>query len=54
MGLGRRLVEAVAAQAKARGAPVVHWKTRESNAAGLALYTKFAQRTEFVSFRLAL
>ena len=53
-GVGRALVDAVAEEARRRGAPVLHWKTRATNAAALALYERFAQRTEFVSFRLAL
>ena len=53
-GLGQALVEAVAAKAKGRGAPVLHWKTRESKIAAQSMYSRFAQRTEFVLFRLAL
>jgi len=52
--LGRALVEQVATVARARGAPVLHWKTRESNVAAQSMYARFAQRSEFVSFRLPL
>jgi len=53
-GVGRALVEAVGVQARARGCSVLHWRTRESNAPAHALYAQFAERTEFVSYRLAL
>ena len=53
-GLGRALVEQVATAARRRGAPVLHWKTRESNVAAQSMYARFAQRSEFVSFRLPL
>ena len=52
--IGRALVEAVAAEAKKRGCSVLHWRTRESNASAHALYSQFAERTEFLSYRLAL
>jgi len=53
-GLGQALVEQVATVARARGAPVLHWRTRESNVAAQSMYARFAQRTEFVSYRLPL
>ena len=53
-GVGRALVEQVARVARARDAPVLHWKTRESNLAARSMYSRFAQRSEFVSFRLPL
>ena len=53
-GVGRALVEQVATIARTRGAPVLHWKTRESNVTAQSMYARFAQRTEFVSFRLPL
>lgn len=53
-GLGRALVEQVATVARTRGAPVLHWRTRESNVAAQSMYARFAQRSEFVSFRLPL
>jgi len=53
-GVGRALVEAVAHLARQRGCSVLHWRTRESNAPAHALYSQFAQRTEFVSYRLPL
>ena len=53
-GIGRELVEAVAGRARSRGASVLHWKTRDSNLAAQALYSRFAQRSDFVSFSLRL
>ena len=52
--IGRALVEAVAAEARRRGCSVLHWRTRESNASAHALYSQFAERTNFLSYRLAL
>jgi GNAT superfamily N-acetyltransferase len=53
-GLGRALVEQVATVARTRGAPILHWKTRESNVTARSMYARFAQRSEYVSFRLPL
>ena len=53
-GVGCALVEAVALLARERACSVLHWRTRESNASAHALYSQFAQRTEFISYRLAL
>jgi GNAT superfamily N-acetyltransferase len=53
-GVGRALIEEVARQARERGGTVLHWRTRESNAAAHALYSKLSQRTDFVSYRLLL
>ena len=53
-GVGRGLVEAVGRLARTRGCSVLHWRTRESNVSAHALYSRIAQRTEFVSYRLAL
>jgi GNAT superfamily N-acetyltransferase len=53
-GLGRALVEQVATMARTRGASVLHWRTRESNVTAQSMYARFAERTEFVSFRLPL
>ena len=48
-GLGRRLIEAVYADADARGAPAVYWLTRAGNPAR-ALYDRVATRTDFVKY----
>lgn len=53
-GVGQALVEAVASLAREQGSSVLHWRTREANKSAHALYSRFAQRTEFVSYRLPL
>jgi GNAT superfamily N-acetyltransferase len=42
-GVGRLLIEAVSAQAKAYGATRVYWQTHETNATGRLLYDKVAK-----------
>ena len=53
-GVGRALIEAVYARAKAHGAARVHWLTQETNAAGRALYDKVANRSGFIQYRKVL
>jgi GNAT superfamily N-acetyltransferase len=53
-GTARKLIDAVAAQARSSGAHVLHWKTRESNASAIALYDKVAARSGYVSYHLDL
>ncbi|MDD2925611.1 GNAT family N-acetyltransferase [Rhodoferax sp.] len=53
-GIGRALIEAVAAHARAANAPALHWKTRSTNTTAQALYNRLAVRTEFLSYRKAL
>jgi GNAT superfamily N-acetyltransferase len=53
-GIGRALIEAVYAEATARGASRVYWLTHETNATGIALYEKLATRTGFIQFRHVL
>jgi GNAT superfamily N-acetyltransferase len=53
-GIGRALIEAVYAEATARGASRVYWLTHETNATGIALYEKLASRTGFIQFRRTL
>lgn len=52
--MGKALIEAVAVEARRRGCSVLHWRTRKSNTSAQALYSQFAQRMDFVSYRLAL
>jgi len=54
LGIGRALIEAVAARAKQAHAPALHWKTRQSNASAQSLYDRLAVRTEFISYRKAM
>ena len=49
-GIGRALIEAVCAQAKAAGASRVYWQTHESNAAGRQLYDKVAGHFGFIVY----
>lgn len=49
-GVGRLLVEAVYAKAKAAGSTRVYWQTHTSNTAGRALYDKVAQHLGFIVY----
>jgi GNAT superfamily N-acetyltransferase len=50
-GIGRALIEAVYAQAKAAGSPRVYWQTHETNAVAMRLYEQVAERSGFVVYR---
>lgn len=49
-GIGRSLIEAACAQAKAAGASRVYWQTHETNAAGRQLYDKLAKHLGFIVY----
>ncbi|VDC33317.1 GNAT family N-acetyltransferase [Pseudogemmobacter humi] len=49
-GLGRRLIEAVYAEADARGAPAVYWLTQDFNATARQLYDRIAKVTPFIRY----
>ena len=51
LGLGRRLIEHVYAQAKARGCARVHWLTHETNSDAMKLYDRIADKPGFVQYR---
>ena len=53
-GLGRALIEHVYARAKADQCAKVHWLTHETNATGIRLYERVAERPGFIQFRKAL
>lgn len=53
-GIGRWLIEHVAAIASAQAAPALHWKTSVGNASAIALYRTLAQQVEVLSFRKPL
>ena len=53
-GLGRALIEAVYAKARADGASRVHWLTHETNATARALYDTLADRPGFIQYRKLL
>ena len=53
-GVGRQLIERVYETARMAGCAKVHWLTHETNAAGISLYEKVAERPGFIQFRKAL
>jgi GNAT superfamily N-acetyltransferase len=53
-GIGRQLIEHVAAEARRRNCIRVYWQTAETNSTAQALYDKLAERSGFVQYRLAL
>jgi GNAT superfamily N-acetyltransferase len=50
-GVGRALIEAVYAAAKAAGSTRVYWQTHETNTQAMALYDKVAERSGFIQYR---
>ena len=50
-GLGRKLIAAVEAMARAAGASRIHWLTQETNTDARALYDKLAERSGFIQYR---
>lgn len=50
-GVGRALIEAVYAHARAAGAPRVYWHTHETNATARRLYDQVAERSGFIHYR---
>lgn len=53
-GVGRMLIEAVYARAKAAGSTRVYWLTHETNATARRLYDRVAERSGFIQYRKAL
>ncbi len=53
-GLARRLIETVAADARARHAEKLYWLTHESNAAGRSLYDGVAHFNGFIRYDFLL
>ena len=51
MGIGKALIEAVYAQADARGCSRTYWMTQETNVVARALYDKVATKSPFVQYR---
>lgn len=52
VGVGRALIGAVCARAKAAGAANVYWNTHETNAPARRLYDALAKRTGFIQYRI--
>jgi len=50
----KKLIDAVAALAKSRGADRLYWHTQEFNAPARSLYDSLAQRTSFIVYRMPL
>ena len=53
-GCGRKLIEAVAEIARARGCHRLYWTTKEDNRAARALYDKIARFNGFIRYDYAL
>jgi GNAT superfamily N-acetyltransferase len=53
-GVGRALIEAVYARARASGSTRVYWQTHETNTAARTLYDKLSQRSGFIVYRTEL
>ena len=49
-GVGRKLIEAVYAQADADGRPSVYWMTQDFNATARKLYDRIANVTPFIKY----
>ena len=50
-GVGRSLIEAVAARAREAGATRLYWLTHESNHVAMRLYDAVAERSGFIVYR---
>lgn len=50
-GVGRKLIEAVYAEADAAGCPTVYWMTQEFNATARTLYDRIAAVTPFIKYQ---
>ena len=50
-GVGRALIEAVYARARAAGSTRVYWQTQETNATARRLYDDVAQNSGFIVYR---
>ena len=53
-GIGRRLIERVAEEARAGGCARVYWQTHESNATARRLYDQIAEYSGFLVYRIQL
>jgi len=50
-GVGRALIEAVYAAARAAGSPRVYWQTHETNVTAMRLYDQVAEKSGFLVYR---
>ncbi len=53
-GIGRALIEAVAAQARARDSTRLYWLTQDHNAAARLLYDRIARHSGFIRYEYPL
>ena len=53
-GVARRLIEAVAAEARDAGSPRLYWLTQSHNATARLLYDRIAQHTGFIRYEYPL
>ncbi|WP_374602513.1 GNAT family N-acetyltransferase [Niveibacterium sp.] len=53
-GVARAVLEEVRRIAGCHGAQTMHWKTREDNVAAQRLYDRFAERTNYLTYRTSL
>jgi GNAT superfamily N-acetyltransferase len=53
-GVGRRLIEAVLSDAKARKVAVLYWQTEEFNGPARRLYERVAKRSPFIRYQIDL
>jgi GNAT superfamily N-acetyltransferase len=53
-GVGRKLIEAVYAEARKAGSLRVYWQTHETNARAMVLYNQLADRSGFLVYRKQL
>ena len=51
LGIGRKLIEHVYAEASRQGCSRVYWLTHETNATAMRLYDRVAERSGFVQYR---
>ena len=50
-GVGKALIEAVYAAARAAGSPRVYWQTHETNGTAMRLYDQMAEKSGFLVYR---
>jgi GNAT superfamily N-acetyltransferase len=53
-GVGRALIAAVYARARAAGSSRVYWQTHETNTVAMQLYDRMAERSGFLVYRRSL
>lgn len=54
LGIGHRLITAVADAARGRGAEILYWQTEEFNGTARRLYERVAKRSPFIRYNIEL